>query len=151
MRSSTILVAFVASSTYAFPWLRPDGVEALLNHPEAQAEIRKRLTEHAAEKKQDMEVRQLNSGLVGGLVTLLGGTLSAVLDNVLGLIPTDDAVQGLQKFPEGVCLCIHIDDMRLTQDPKPSTPTRHRARATSVVPVLALIPLPIMAVSEGIL
>ncbi|KAF1966690.1 hypothetical protein BU23DRAFT_592995 [Bimuria novae-zelandiae CBS 107.79] len=100
MRTSLILVACVASSAYAFPWLRPEGMEALLNHPEAQAEIRKRLIEHETKQSIKHEARQLNTGLVGGLVTLLDGTLSAVLDNVLGLIPTNDAVKGLKKFPE---------------------------------------------------
>ena len=77
-------------------------MEALLNHPEARAEIKRRLAEHATIETSKAEVRQLNTGLVGGLVTLLDGTLSAVLDNVLGLIPTNDAVKGLQKFPEGM-------------------------------------------------
>jgi hypothetical protein len=102
MRSSTVCVAFLASFACSFPWLKPEGIEALLNHPEAQAEITKRLTEHEAIHANQRETRQLNTGLVGGLVTLLDGTLSAVLDNVLGLIPTNEAVKGLKRFPEGI-------------------------------------------------
>jgi len=101
MRSSIVYVALLASSACTFPWLRPEGIEALLNHPEAQAEITKRLAEHEAMHANQHEARQVNTGLVGGLVTLLGGTVSAVLDNVLGLIPTNEAVKGLKRFPEG--------------------------------------------------
>jgi hypothetical protein len=100
MHLSLVYVAFLASSACTFPWLKPEGIEALLNHPEAQAEIKRRLADHEAIHNSQPEPRQLNTGLVGGLVTLLDGTLSAVLDNVLGLIPTNDAVKGLKKFPE---------------------------------------------------
>jgi hypothetical protein len=74
-------------------------MDALLNHPEAQPVIKRKLAEYEA-AKSGVEARQLGTGLVPGLVTLLGGTLQAVYDNVAGLIPTNDAVKGLKKFPE---------------------------------------------------
>lgn len=72
-------------------------MDALLRHPEARREIERRLEELRTGK---VEERQLG-GIVGSLGSLLGGTLGAVLDNVLGLIPTAAAVKGLQRFPEG--------------------------------------------------
>jgi hypothetical protein len=33
---------------------------------------------------------------------LLGGTVKATLDPILGLIPTKDSVNGLKRFPEGL-------------------------------------------------
>lgn len=81
-------------------------MEALLAHPEAQAEIKRKLVAYEGTHVNKNEARQLNTGLVEGLVSLLDGTLSAVLDNVLGLIPTNEAVRGLKKFPEGrFCSC----------------------------------------------
>ena len=98
MRSSIILVALTAPATLAFPWLRPEGVEALLDHPEARAEINRRLQDRNAAQK---EPRQLRTGLIPGLLDLLGGTLEATLDPLLGIIPTKDSVNGLKRFPEG--------------------------------------------------
>ncbi|KAF2129688.1 hypothetical protein P153DRAFT_24182 [Dothidotthia symphoricarpi CBS 119687] len=97
MRTSLYLAALAAPTTLAFPWMKPEGLDALMSHPEAQAEIRRRLEgrEHAKE-----EPRQLGTSLVPGVVQLLGGTLQAVLDSTLGLIPTDKSVNGLKKFPE---------------------------------------------------
>jgi hypothetical protein len=97
MRASLLLGAAVAPVALSFPWLRPEGLEALMNHPEAQAEIRRRLEQRDAVQA---EPRQLGTGLIPGLVDLIGGTLKAVLDPVLGLIPTNDAVKGSKKFPE---------------------------------------------------
>ena len=98
MRSSVVLVSLIAPTALAFPWLRPEGIEALFNHPEARAEINRRLqTRNAAQE----EPRQLGTGLIPGLVDLLGGTLKATLDPILGLIPTKDSVDGLKRFPEG--------------------------------------------------
>jgi hypothetical protein len=83
--------------------MSPEGMEGLLNHPEARQEIEKRLREYQSGKKVERnDPRQLGTGLIGGVVSLLGGTLEAVLDNVLGLIPTNEAVEGLQRFPEGL-------------------------------------------------
>jgi hypothetical protein len=96
MRSSFFLTALAAPAALAFPWLKPEGLEALLNHPEAQAEIQRRLEGRSAE-----EPRQLGTGLIPGVVDLLGGTVKATLDPILGLIPTKDSVKGLKKFPEG--------------------------------------------------
>ncbi|ROW05749.1 hypothetical protein VMCG_05188 [Cytospora schulzeri] len=91
MKSSTVLAALAGpSAVLAFPWMHEDGLHALLNHPEARAEIQRRLEQHDAEKR----------GIVEGVTTLLGGTLTAVVDSVLGLLPTDDSVNGLMRFPE---------------------------------------------------
>lgn len=100
MRASLLLAAIAAPSALAFPWMTPEGMEALMNHPEARKEIQRRLEEQAAGKVLPREP-QLGTGLIPGLVDLIGGTLKAVLDPVLGLIPTNDAVKGLKKFPEG--------------------------------------------------
>ncbi|CAE7194154.1 hypothetical protein P3342_009585 [Pyrenophora teres f. teres] len=97
MRSSIVLVALAAPTALAFPWLRPEGVEALLNHPEAQAEINRRLQIRNAAQE---EPRQLLTGLIPGLVDLLGGTLKATLDPIFGLVPTKDSINGLKRFPE---------------------------------------------------
>ncbi|ETS73157.1 hypothetical protein PFICI_15102 [Pestalotiopsis fici W106-1] len=97
MRISTVIVALSAPHALAFPWLTPDGMNALLNHPEARQEIDRRLEEYRSGKAKE---RDLIGGIVGGLGSLLGGTLQAVLDNVLGLIPTSEAVKGLQRFPQ---------------------------------------------------
>jgi len=98
MRSSIVLVALAAPAALAFPWLLPEGVEALLNHPEAKAEITRRLQDRNAAQE---EPRQLGTGLIPGLVDLLGGTLKATLDPLFGIIPTKDSVNGLKRFPEG--------------------------------------------------
>ncbi|KAH7174596.1 uncharacterized protein B0J16DRAFT_404342 [Fusarium flagelliforme] len=103
MRFSLFAAALCAPSALSFPWLAPEGMDALMNHPEARAEIDRRLKEHQAgqvQQEKRHEPRQLKTGLVGGVVSLLGGTVEAVLDNVVGLIPTNKAVKGLQKFPE---------------------------------------------------
>ncbi|KAF2790740.1 hypothetical protein K505DRAFT_409633 [Melanomma pulvis-pyrius CBS 109.77] len=100
MRLSLVLAAVAAPSTLAFPWLRPEGIEALMNHPEARKEIERRLKAYEGAESNKLASRQVNTGLLNGVTTLLGGTLQAVLDNVLGLIPTDGAVKGLKKFPE---------------------------------------------------
>ncbi|KAI3321888.1 hypothetical protein HD806DRAFT_502226 [Xylariaceae sp. AK1471] len=101
MRAKFFFVALCAAPSLAFPWMSPEGMESLLNHPEARKEIEKRLKEYrSGEMVERNAPRQLGTGLLGGLVTLLGGTLEAVLDNVLGLIPTNEAVEGLQRFPE---------------------------------------------------
>lgn len=104
MRTSLLLAALAAPSALAFPWMTPEGMEALMNHPGARAEIQRRLEQHEAEKTGKITPRdpQLGTGLIPGLVDLLGGTLKAVLDPVLGLIPTNDKVKGLKKFPEGM-------------------------------------------------
>jgi hypothetical protein len=101
MRYSLALAVLTAPSVLAFPWLRPEGMETLLNHPEAQAEIKRRFAEYEAGQTERLAPRQANTGLIPGLVSLLGGTLQAVLDPVFGLLPTNDAVNGLKKFPEG--------------------------------------------------
>ncbi|WJG36995.1 uncharacterized protein FOBCDRAFT_244378 [Fusarium oxysporum Fo47] len=101
MRFSVVVAALCAPSALSFPWLAPEGLDALLNHPEARAEIDRRLKEHQVDQaEKSHEPRQLKTGVVGGVVSLLGGTVEAVVDNVLGLIPTNKAVTGLQKFPE---------------------------------------------------
>ncbi|RKL44181.1 hypothetical protein BFJ72_g3914 [Fusarium proliferatum] len=101
MRFSVLIAALCAPSALSFPWLAPEGLDALLNHPEARAEIDRRLKEHqVGQEEKSSEPRQLKTGVVGGVVSLLGGTDEAVVDNVLGLIPTNKAVKGLQKFPE---------------------------------------------------
>lgn len=116
MRLSLALAAVAAPSALAFPWLKPEGLEALMNHPEAREAIERRLAEYEAGEETKVVRRQANTGLVNGIVTLLGGTLSAVADNVLGLIPTNDAVKGLKKFPEGkssrvACMLKHSSNM----------------------------------------
>jgi len=98
MRVSVLLTTFAVPTALAFPWLTPDGLEALLNHPEARAEIQRRLEGRDAAQDQP---RQLGTGLVPGIIDLLGGTVKATLDPILGLIPTSDSVKGLKKFPEG--------------------------------------------------
>jgi hypothetical protein len=105
MRSTIFVAALTAPSVLAFPWLKPEGLEALLSHPEAQHEIKRRF-EGLEDAKSGLDSRQLNTGLLNGATTLLGGTLKAVLDPVLGLIPTNDAVKGLKKFPEGAFVYI---------------------------------------------
>ncbi|KAF2137042.1 uncharacterized protein K452DRAFT_115437 [Aplosporella prunicola CBS 121167] len=117
MRSSLLLAAVCAPSALAFPWMTPEGMEALLKHPEARAAIDQKLKAHhrddaASELKKRHEPRQLGTGLLGGVVSLLGGSVEAVVDNLLGLIPTDKAVDGLTRFPEGMafvsvlCKCL---------------------------------------------
>lgn len=94
MRTSFVLAALAGqSAVLAFPWMHEDGLHALLNHPEARAEIQRRLEQHHTEKR--------DTGIIEGVTSLLGGTLTAVVDSVLGLLPTDDAVDGLTRFPEG--------------------------------------------------
>lgn len=65
----------------AFPWMTERGMEALLSHPEARDEMAKR-------------------GLIDGVGSLVGGTLGSITDSVLGLLPDDDKVNGLKRFPE---------------------------------------------------
>lgn len=96
MRFGIIVTVLYAPSALSFPWLAPGGMDALLNHPETRQEIDRRLKQH--------EKRELDLGVGKGVISLLGGTLEAVVDNVLGLIPTNKAVQGLQKFPERMFL-----------------------------------------------
>ncbi|KAJ0107209.1 hypothetical protein J7T55_007579 [Diaporthe amygdali] len=103
MRSSLFYAALCASPAIAFPWMTPEGMNTLLNHPEARQEIDRRLKElerRVPEQTEDHEARQLGTGVVGGVGSLLGGTLGAILDNVLGLIPTSESVNGLKRFPE---------------------------------------------------
>ncbi|KAI8934118.1 hypothetical protein NX059_008877 [Plenodomus lindquistii] len=97
MRSSSLFTVIAIPGTIAFPWLKPEGLEALLNHPEARDAIEKHFEGRDAAKE---EPRQLGTGLLPGVVDLLGGTLQATLDSVLGLLPTDQSVEGLKKFPE---------------------------------------------------
>ncbi|KAF1828508.1 hypothetical protein BDW02DRAFT_603355 [Decorospora gaudefroyi] len=97
MRSSFLLTVFAVPITLAFPWLRPEGLEALFNHPEAQAEIRGRLLDRDATHKERC---QLETGLVPGVIDLLGDTVRATFDPILGLIPQNDSVSGLKRFPE---------------------------------------------------
>ncbi|KAF7541113.1 heme-thiolate peroxidase [Neopestalotiopsis clavispora] len=92
-----VVVALSATPAFGYPWLAPNGIDALLNHPEARQEIERRLDEYRSGKPQE---RDLFGGILGGLGSLLGGTLEAVFDNVLGIIPTAEAVNGLKKFPE---------------------------------------------------
>jgi hypothetical protein len=101
MRTSILFSAFTIPATLAFPWLKPEGLEALLSHPEAQAEIRRRLDGRNAAQE---EPRQLGTGLIPGVIDLLGGTVKATLDPILGLIPTSNSVKGLKRFPEGMLL-----------------------------------------------
>jgi hypothetical protein len=98
MRASLLIVSLTVPSTLAFPWLRPEGLEALFDHPEAQAEVRRRLQARNAAQK---EPRQLGTGLTSGVIDLLGGSVKATLDPILGLIPTSESVSGLKRFPEG--------------------------------------------------
>ncbi|KAI0137143.1 hypothetical protein BJ170DRAFT_45393 [Xylariales sp. AK1849] len=101
MRSPLLFAALCVPYALAFPWMTPEGMEALLNKPEARREIDRRLKEHRSEAQAEQhQSRKLETGVLGGVVTLLGGTLEAVIDNVLGLVPTAKAVEGLQKFPE---------------------------------------------------
>lgn len=94
MKTSVVLAALAGqSAVLAFPWMKEEGLQALLNHPEARAEIQRRLEQHQAEKR--------DAGILEGVTSLLSGTLEAVVDSVVGLIPTDDAVDGLTRFPEG--------------------------------------------------
>lgn len=108
MRSSLFYAALGAPSALAFPWMTPEGMGNLLNHPEARQEINRRLGKldrRVPDQPQHHESRQLGTGLLSGVGTLIGGTLEAVLDNVLGLIPTAESVNGLKRFPEGMqCL-----------------------------------------------
>ncbi|CAO2658563.1 Nn.00g062860.m01.CDS01 [Neocucurbitaria sp. VM-36] len=97
MRASFLLTTLVIPTALAFPWLKPEGLEALLNHPQAQHEIQRRLQERNAAQE---ESRQLGTSLIPGVLDLLGGTVKATLDPVLGLIPTKDSVTGLKRFPE---------------------------------------------------
>ncbi|KAF2870108.1 hypothetical protein BDV95DRAFT_608130 [Massariosphaeria phaeospora] len=100
MRSSFILSALAAPAALAFPWLRPEGLEALMNHPEARRQIERRLNEHQEKTESQNSPRQLGTGLLSGVVDLVGGTLKAVVDPIFGLLPTNDAVKGLKRFPE---------------------------------------------------
>jgi hypothetical protein len=98
MRASLLFATTIVPVTLAFPCLRPKGIEALLNHPEAQAEIEKRpQTRNAAHK----ESRQLGTDTGSAIVDLLGGSLKATPDHVLGLLPVPAPVSGLKKFSEG--------------------------------------------------
>lgn len=97
MRTSLLLSTLAIPTALAFPWMTPEGFEALINHPEAQAEIRRRL-----DTRYVKEPRQANTGAANGITTLLGGTVKATLDPILGLIPTGDSVKGLKRFPEGI-------------------------------------------------
>lgn len=106
MRTSTILSVFTIPTAFAFPWLRPEGLNALLSHPEAHTEIRRRLESRDAVQE---EPRQLGTGLLPGVIDLLGGTVKATLDPILGLIPTSDSVKGLQKFPEGMSHTLRVN------------------------------------------
>lgn len=115
MRFSLFYAALYAPSALAFPWMTPEGMGNLLNHPEARQEINRRLKEldrRGPEQSQSHASRQLGTGLLDGVGTLLDGTLGAILDNVLGLIPTPESVNGLKKFPEGISH--HITSMILT-------------------------------------
>jgi hypothetical protein len=98
MRASIILAAFAVPTALAFPWLTPEGVEALFNHPEARTEIQRRLERRDVARELP---RQLGTGIVPGVIDLLGGTVKATLDPILGLIPTSNSVKGLKRFPEG--------------------------------------------------
>ena len=85
MRVSVALKAVAVPTALAFPWLTPDGVEALFNHPEARPEIQRRLEGRDAAEEQPC---YLGTGLVPGVVDLLAGTVKATLDPTLDLIPT---------------------------------------------------------------
>ncbi|KAF2849046.1 hypothetical protein T440DRAFT_400254 [Plenodomus tracheiphilus IPT5] len=97
MRSFLLLTAIAIPGTFAFPWLSPEGLEALLNHPEARNVIQNHLEGRDGAQEKS---RRLNTGLIPGVVDLLGGTLQATLDSVLGLIPTEKSVTELKRFPE---------------------------------------------------
>lgn len=84
---STVLLLLATPSALAFPWLKPEGLEALLKHPEARAEIERKLQSRNA---ASAEPRQLVD------------TLKPILDPLLGLIPTSDSVKDLKRFPEGM-------------------------------------------------
>jgi hypothetical protein len=141
MRSTTLLL-LAAPSALAFPWLKPEGLEALLNHPEARAEIQRRLQNRAA---APVEPRQLGTGLIPGLVDLLGGTVKAVLDPVLGLIPTSDSVNGLKRFPERMYPLVH--SLLVANQHQPTTLSKLLALLISVVLALVSIHWLITAVS----
>lgn len=102
MRFSLLVAALAAPSALAFPWMTPEGLDAMMNHPEARKEIQRRLEQYEAEQAGHIVARdpQLGTGLIPGIIDLIGGTLKAVLDPILGLIPTSDNVKGLKKFPE---------------------------------------------------
>lgn len=105
MQLSLFCAAVCVPSALAFPWMTPEGMGNLLNHPEARQEINRRMNEldrRVPRQAEHHEARQLGTGLIGGVGTLLGGTLGAILDNVLGLIPTSESVNGLKRFPEGM-------------------------------------------------
>jgi hypothetical protein len=89
--------------------MTPEGLEALMNHPEAKAEIARRLEESQNGRLTPREP-QLGTGLIPGVVDLIGGTLKAVLDPVLGLIPTNDAVKGSRRFPERMAHILFYQD-----------------------------------------
>lgn len=80
-------------------------METLLKHPQARQEIDRRLEE--AQNLKSVQ-RQLGTGVVSGVTTLLGGTLDELVNNILGLIPTNKAVEGLQKFPESALPALGI-------------------------------------------
>ncbi|KAJ9158380.1 Aromatic peroxygenase [Coniochaeta hoffmannii] len=100
MRCSLLVAALAAPTALAFPWMMPEGLDSLMKHPDAQPVIKRRLAEYEAAESGKVEARQLGTSLVPGLVSLLGGTLTAVYDSIVGLIPTPDSVKGLKKFPE---------------------------------------------------
>lgn len=83
----TVLLLLATPSALAFPWLKPEGLEALLNHPEARAEIKRQLQSRNA---TSVKPRQLVD------------ILKPILDPLLGFIPTSDSVKGLKRFPEGM-------------------------------------------------
>jgi hypothetical protein len=100
MRWSIWVALSSASSILAFPWMTPEGTDALLKHPEARKEIEKRLKSVRDVPAKSIKARQLDTGALYGVTTVLDGTLSAVLDPVLGLIPTNEAVKDSKRFPE---------------------------------------------------
>lgn len=105
MRSSLFYAALCAAPASAFPWMTPEGMGNLLNHPEARHEINRRVGElrrGTPEQPNPHEARQLGTGLLNGVSALVDGTLGAILHNVLGLIPTPESVNGLKRFPEGM-------------------------------------------------
>jgi hypothetical protein len=131
MRTSVLLSTLAVPTALAFPWMTPEGFEALINHPEAQAEIRRRLD------SRDVKVpRQANTGAVNGIITLLGGTVKATLDPILGLIPIGDSVKGLKKFPEGT-IFPSPSSTPSTYISQPTTPFKHPAQPTNVAHALA--------------
>lgn len=136
MRSSLLLAVLAVPQALAFPWLRPEGLDALLSHPEAQKEIRRKLEEYEATQSGKVVPRQLNTGLINGVTTLLGGTLKAVLDPVIGLIPTNDAVKGLKRFPERKYTIWSVTHIDLTSTQQ-TTLSSHLAQLTREGRVLA--------------